>query len=236
MENSKIIENIKIKIAEEEVARYLGYQKDLVTDLNSDLKEVIDEEISQAYSLLETKGIYRLLSLKSISPEGVIFTESGYQFSVNTNVIKFLENAEYLLLAVVTIGPKMEQSVKENFNQNQYLRAMVRDAIGTVAVKTAGQWLNHYIEERSLQEGFELSRYFEPGSGDWGIQEQMKIFQILQPEKIGVTLNSSYMMQPAKSLSWIRGMGHNLIHSYRDEFSCQYCLLENCLFRKRRKD
>ncbi|KUK89541.1 MAG: hypothetical protein XE02_0972 [Mesotoga infera] len=236
MENSKIIENIKIKIAEEEVARYLGYQKDLVTDLNSDLKEVIDEEISQAYSLLETKGIYRLLSLKSISPEGVIFTESGYQFSVNTNIIKFLENAEYLLLAVVTIGPKMEQSVKENFNQNQYLRAMVRDAIGTVAVKTAGQWLNHYIEERSLQEGFELSRYFEPGSGDWDIQEQMKIFQILQPEKIGVTLNSSYMMQPAKSLSWIRGMGHNLIHSYRDEFSCQYCLLENCLFRKRRKD
>jgi len=235
MEKTKVIKEIKIKIAQEEVTRYLGYQKDFVTDLNSDLKEIIDEEIRQAYSLLESRGMYRLLSIKSISPEGVIFTECGYQFSVNKKVIQLFENAEYLLLAIVTIGPKLEQSIKKQFEQNQYLRAMVKDAVGTVAVKTAGQWLNHYIEERSLQEEFELSRYFEPGSGDWDIQEQQKIFQILKPEKIGVTLNSSYMMQPAKSLSWIRGMGHNLIHSYRDEFSCQYCLLENCLFRKRTK-
>jgi hypothetical protein len=236
MEKTKIVETIKIKIAQEEVIRYLGYQKDFVTDLNSDLKEIIDEEIKQAYSLLESRGIYRLLGIKSISPEGVIFTEYGYQFSLNTSSVKLFKNAEYLLLAIVTIGPKIEQSIKKQFEQNQYFRAMVKDAVGTVAVKTAGQWLNHYIEERSLQEGFELSRYFEPGSGDWDIQEQQKIFQILKPGRIGVTLNSFYMMQPAKSLSWIRGMGHNLIHSYRDEFSCQYCLLENCLFRKRRKD
>jgi len=55
MEKTKIVETIKIKIAQEEVIRYLGYQKDFVTDLNSDLKEIIDEEIRQAYSLLESR-------------------------------------------------------------------------------------------------------------------------------------------------------------------------------------
>jgi hypothetical protein len=93
--------------------------------------------------------------------------------------------------------------------------------------------LNHFIEEKNKQKGFQLSRYFEPGSNDWDIQEQKQVFTILQPERIGVTLNSSCMMQPAKSLSWIRGMGHNLVHSYRDEFSCEYCLLLNCSFRKK---
>jgi hypothetical protein len=77
-----------------------------------------------------------------------------------------------------------------------------------------------------------FSRYFEPGSGDWDIQQQKKIFNILKPEKIGVRLSPSFMMYPAKSLSWMRGSGHNLINSYRDEFSCQYCMLADCPFRK----
>jgi hypothetical protein len=122
--------------------------------------------------------------------------------------------------------------VKEKFNEKNYIKAMALDAAGTVAVKTVGKWLNHFIEEKNSQVGLKFSRYFEPGSGDWEIREQKQIFNILKPEKIGVTLSSSFMMYPSKSLSWIRGAGHNLINSYRDEFSCQYCLLSDCPFRK----
>ncbi len=232
MEETKIIKEIPIKIAEEEVFRYLGYQKE-GTRVPIDIKKTIREEIEQAYSLLENKGIYRFLNIVSISADGVIVTAQGYHFSVNRKRIDLFQKAEYLLCAMVTVGPKIEQTIKERFEQNQYLRAMVLDAVGTVAVKTVGQWLNHFIEEKKNKQGFQLSRYFEPGSNDWDIQEQKKLFVILQPEKIGVTLSSSLMMQPAKSLSWIRAMGQNLVHSYRDEFSCQFCLLTNCPFRKK---
>ena len=54
---------------------------------------------------------------------------------VNKEIIDLLKNAEYLILSVVTIGPKIEKAVKEKFRQNQYIRAMVLDAAGTVAVK-----------------------------------------------------------------------------------------------------
>jgi hypothetical protein len=233
MENTKIVNQIKIKISEQEVLRYLGYGKKPIHNIHADIKRIIKEEISQSHFLLDCKGLYQLQNITSISADGMISTKQGYTFFVDEKVIDLLKNAEYLLFAIGTIGTEIEESVKTKFKQNQYMKAMVMDAAGTVAVKTVGKWLNHFIEQKSLPEGLKFSRYFEPGSGDWDIQEQKKVFEILEPEKIGVTLNTSCMMYPAKSLSWIRGMGHDLIDSYRDEFSCQYCLLDHCPFRKR---
>ena len=232
MQGTKIKKEIPIKVAEQEVYRYLGYRGEPSSNPHLDLKNIIREEIENLYPLLESKGIYRLLEIKSIAADGVITTEHNYQFSVNKKVINLLQNAQYLLFAVATIGAKVEKNIEKRFKQNQPLRAMVLDAAGTVAIKTVGQWLNHFLEEESKQQGFQFSRYFEPGSNDWDIKEQEKIFAILEPKKIGVTLNSSYMMQPSKSLSWIRGMGYNLVHSFRDEFTCRYCSLPDCLFRK----
>jgi cobalamin-dependent methionine synthase I len=232
MEKRKIINQIKIKIAEQEVLRYLGYPQKLIHGISADIKKIVREEIEQAYSLLESRGIYQFLDISSVSANGIIMIKQGYRFTVNKKIIDLLKNAEYLLLMVVTIGLETEKAVKEKFQHGNHIRAMVLDAAGTVAVKTAGQWLNHFIEENNSREGLKFSRYFEPGSGDWDIREQKQIFEILKPERIGITLNPSFMMNPAKSLSWIRGSGHNLINSYRDEFSCQYCLLTNCPFRK----
>ncbi len=232
IEEIKIIKNIPIRIADEEVYRYLGDKKDSRYTGQIEIQNIIREEIEIAYPLLENRGIYRFIPIDSTSEEGVIITEQGYLFLVNKRVIRFFQNARFLLVAIATIGPKIEQVVQERFNKNQYLKAIVMDAVGTVAVKTVGQWLNHYLERKINQRGFKLSRYFEPGSGDWDIEEQKKIFDILRPEKIGVNLNSCYMMQPVKSLSWIRAMGQNLLHSYRNEFSCNYCSLSKCPFRK----
>ena len=233
MDKRKIINKIKIKIAEQEVLRYLGYPQDLIHEISTDIKKIVREEIEQAYPLLESRGLYQFLDIISISENGIIVIEQDHKFKVSKKMIDLLKNAEYLLLMVVTIGLETEKVVKEKFQQGNHVRAMVLDAAGTVAVKTAGQWLNHFIEEENSREGLKFSRYFEPGSGDWDIREQKQIFEILKPERIGITLNPSFMMNPTKSLSWIRGAGFNLINSYRDEFSCQYCMLINCIFRKK---
>ena len=233
MQKSGIIKDIKIRIPEQEIWRYLGYQKEFIPRIDAHIKNVIQEEIAQISSLLENKGLYRFLVINSISDSGMIDTGQAYQFSVNQQVAELLKHSEYLLFAVVTIGPRIDKVIQERFNQDRHLEAIVLDAVGTVAVKTVGQWLNHFIEQKGLENGFKFSRYFEPGSGDWDIQEQKKVFQILSPGRIGISLNATCMMNPAKSLSWVRGMGHHLKHTYRDEFSCQYCLLEHCPFRKK---
>jgi hypothetical protein len=232
MKRKEIINSIKIRIDEKEVLRYLGYQKNTINKINEDIRKIIKEEIAHVYPLLENKSIFQFLDIVTISDDGIIITEHEHRFKINKKIAYLLKNSDYLLLAVVTIGSGIEKHVKEKFQKNDYIRAIALDAAGTVAVKTVGQWLNHFIEEKHSWKDLKFSRYFEPGSGDWGIQEQKNIFDILEPEKIGVRLNSSFMMYPAKSLSWIRGIGHNLLNSYRDELSCQYCMLRDCPFRK----
>lgn len=232
MEKIKVIENIPIKIARKEVYRYLGAKKELGYNKREEIEKIISEEIESSYPLLENKGIYRFLPIVFTSEDGVIITGQGYRFSVNKEILHLFQNSQYLLFAIATIGPKIVQIVQERFKKNQYLRAMALDAAGTVAVKTVGQWVNHFLEEKYKEKNFQFSRYFEPGSRDWDITEQKKIFVILEPERIGVTLNNYHIMTPSKSLSWIRGMGKNLLYSYRDEFSCDYCTLTKCPFRK----
>src|SRR6056297_1320333 len=213
MEKRKIINQIKIKIAEQEVLRYLGYPQALIHEIHPDIKKIVREEIEQTYPLLGSRGKYQFLDIISISENGIIVTEQDHKFKVSKKMIDLLKNAEYLILMVVTIGLKTEKAVKEKFRQGNHVRAMVLDAAGTVAVKTAGQWLNHFIEEENSREDLKFSRYFEPGSGDWDIREQKQIFEILKPERIGIKLNPSFMMNPTKSLSWIRGIGNHLIHT-----------------------
>ncbi|MBN2395741.1 MAG: hypothetical protein JXC36_04670, partial [Candidatus Atribacteria bacterium] len=179
-------------------------------------------------------GIYRLIKVISISEEGDIFTEQGYHFLVNRDIVWLLKNAESISFSLVTIGEKLEEIVRKKFDQNQSMQAIILDAIGTVAVKMVGQWFNHYLEKEISKIGYKLSRYFEPGSGDWDLEEQQKVFTILRPKEIGVSLSDHFMMIPTKSLSWMRGVGHHLVHSYRHEFSCRYCLLDHCQYGKKR--
>lgn len=232
MNETRIIKNIPIKIDEQEVCRYLGHKKDIACNTNLQILKIIKEGIKQAYPLLDSKGIYRIFPVKSISTDGVIKTEQSNKFFINKDTVKYFKNSQYLIFAVATIGSRIEYVIQDRFEEKQYLQAMILDAAGTVAIKTAGLWLNRFIEKENEQQGFQLSRYFEPGSGDWDIKEQKKVFTLLQPEKIGVTLNSHYMMHPTKSLSWIRGMGESIACSYRDEFSCNYCTFKKCSFRK----
>jgi len=110
--------------------------------------------------------------------------------------------------------------------------AIALDAVGTVA----GRFLSNYIQSLVCQEAkeqnFQTTKYFSPGSGNWDISQQKNIFQIIPADKIGVKLTESYMMVPKKSLSWVIGIGKEIIIPSKGNDSCKTCLAENCPFRK----
>ena len=68
MKKRKIVRDIPIKIAIEEVFRYLGSQK-LPNNTYYNLQSLIKEEVEQSYLLLESKGIYSFFDIISLSEE-----------------------------------------------------------------------------------------------------------------------------------------------------------------------
>ena len=117
-------------------------------------------------------------------------------------------------------------------NQREYPRAIALDAVGTVAVESLSRYIKNLICQEAKKQYFKTTRYFNPGYGDWDINQQKIIFQIIPANKIGVSLAESCMMLPIKSLSWIVGIGKGVIISSEERDACKICKAKNCQYRK----
>jgi len=228
----KIIKNIKLKIDEEEVLRYLGYHRNKAGETSEIILQITREEIEQGYCLFEPKGIYSKVMIKNISSEGRINLENGLCLEINNSMLNLLKGTSYLAFGLSTIGNQLEEKVAELFAKNEYPKAMALDVVGTVASKFLSNYVKSLICQEAKEQNFQTTKYFSPGSGDWNISQQKNIFQIIPAGKIGVKLTESYMMIPKKSLSWVIGMGKEIIIPSKGDDSCKTCLAENCQFRK----
>jgi len=228
----KIIKNIKLKIDEEEVLRYQGYHRNKAGKTDEMILETTRKEIEQGYCLFEPKGIYSKLMIRNISSEGRINLENGLYLETNNSMINLLRGTSYLAFGLSTVGNCLEEKVAELFAKNEYPKAMALDAVGTVASKFLSNYIQSLICQEAKEQNFQTTKYFSPSSGDWNINQQKIIFQIIPADKIGVKLTESYMMVPKKSLSWVIGIGKEIIIPSKGDDSCKICLAENCQFRK----
>jgi len=228
----KIIKNIKLKIDEEEVLRYQGYHRNKAGKTGEIILEITRKEIEQGYCLFEPKGIYSKVMIRNISSEGRINLENGLHLEINNSMLNLLRGTSYLAFGLSTIGNHLEEKVAELFAKNEYPKAIALDTVGTVASKFLSNYIQSLICQEAKEQNFQTTKYFSPGSGDWNISQQKNIFQIIPADKIGVKLTKSYMMVPKKSLSWVIGIGKEIIIPSKGDDSCRTCLAENCQFRK----
>ncbi len=89
-------------------------------------------------------------------------------------------------------------------------------------------YLDNLISSDKFGKNSALLRY-SPGYCGWHITGQKKLFEELKPESIGITLNSSYLMQPIKSISGVMISGDKNIHFFENNFSfCADCKTISC--------
>ncbi|TFB07855.1 hypothetical protein E3V08_06570 [Candidatus Atribacteria bacterium MT.SAG.1] len=229
----KIIRNIKLKIDEEEVLRYQGCHNNKLKKVNKTIMKITREEIERGYNLFKPKGIYSPIKIKQMSfSGGRVDLKNGFSLYFSNSIINLLKGTNYLVLGVATIGSSLENRVSKFFTQGEYPRAIALDAVGTVTVESLGRYIKNLICQEAKEQHFKNTRCFSPGYGDWDINQQKIIFQIIPADKIGVKLTESCMMVPKKSLSWAMGAGENIITPSKKDDSCQICQAINCQYRK----
>ena len=229
----KIIKNVKLKINEDEVLRYQGYNHYGVKKIKKKIIQITREEIKQGYKLIKSQGIYSSIKIKKISfSEGRIDLENDFPLFFNNSVINFFKEANYLVFGIVSIGDILENKVHEFFIYKKYSRGFALDAVGTVAIRYLSQHVRSIICQEAKEQHFQTTKHFTPGTIEWSISQQKNIFEMIPTSKIGVKLTNSFMMIPKKSLSWAIGIGENIISSSKDDGSCQICQAINCQFRK----
>ena len=183
------------------------------------------------------------LFMKSANPQGIIAEISIKEFAViyegeskndiDNPLIRIFPQADYLALFALTMGEEVSTNIETLFQKNDFPVVYMLDTIASLAADNAaelyqGKYMKSLTEENyDTVENYVLA--YSPGYCGWHISGQKKMFEYLKPEKIGITLNDSFLMKPLKSVSGVLIAGKKKIHIFPINFYfCQYCKTKSC--------
>jgi hypothetical protein len=146
--------------------------------------------------------------------------------------------AERLALFVVTLGETISRRISGLFDQNDPALGCMLDAAASGAADRAAELAAQRFLEGMMDAGRagrdSTVLAYSPGYCGWHVSGQKKLFEFLEPESIGVTLNSSFLMQPLKSVSGVLVVGRAEIHDFDNSYPfCGACRDRQCRARIR---
>ncbi len=138
---------------------------------------------------------------------------------------------EAVLLAV-TLGSQIEQLLMRR-EVTDMAEAVILDASASVAVENVCDCFEEDLRDQIEQEGFFLSSRFSPGYGDFPLETQKRMCEVLNASRrIGLTVTENFLLVPRKSVTAIMGISEEPF-TLRSR-GCEVCnMFLNCAYRKR---
>ncbi len=172
-------------------------------------------------------------------PEFERVLNSGSDNEEGCIAARIYPQAENLALFALTVGGEISAKIEGLFELNDFALGSMLDALASQAAeKAAERFEEHYRGElagrSATAPGIDVLAY-SPGYCGWHISNQRGLFRVLQPERIGISLNESCLMNPLKSVSGVLVAGKREIHTFTPEFDfCGNCRERSCLERMNR--
>jgi hypothetical protein len=194
---------------------------------------VIDDICKRALAMLdETAATVAVTAPISKHEFELVFLGEGNN-EAETPVGEILEEAEHLQLFALTIGKATSDAIDTLFQSADYALGCMLDAAASTTADRAAAFVERQFAESLVAEGWNDSSgaalRYSPGYCGWHISGQRKLFEYLEPEEIGLTLRSSYLMEPLKSVSGVVLAGPRDMHEFQPRFpSCVTCETQTC--------
>ena len=164
----------------------------------------------------------------SVTGEGPELVGAGLIFP-GTLAREMLSDCSRAALLLCTLGAGFDAMLRAE-QARSMARAVMLDALGSAYVEAGCDAAEE--ELRSRFPDLFLTDRFSPGYGDLPLSLQRGICAVLEGEKrLGVTVNDSLLMNPAKTVSAVIGLGRALQPARIR--GCAHCALrENCTYRE----
>ena len=147
------------------------------------------------------------------------FFETPPKFLNKQPYLDYLKGSKGVIVAVMTLGGEVDRRIKF-YERADAAKAVVFDAC-------ASAYLEELSDEYESGLGLNLSYRFCPGYGGSSVSDLKYIFEILSPEKAGISLTENNYMLPGKSMAGIVAVGNSA------QKSCNNCaVFECCEYRK----
>jgi len=213
-----------MNISRKEIRRYLGMMK-------TDSDETADALIEECVALLEEAA-----KPKHIHVQFPLAWEDGFpviegNVIQSRNLAKNLDGCTEIVIMAVTLGADVDRLIQK-YSILSMSKAAVLQASAAAMVEEVCDEVNEEIRQNAEEKGYSCHPRFSPGDGDLLLENQKLIFSLINlPKTIGLTLNSSLLMTPFKSVTAFIGLSPEKTET--EETGCAGCTMSpTCEFRK----
>jgi hypothetical protein len=185
-----------------EVIRLLGGSGDRLGSRHTIRK--VQAWTKELVSVVKPALVYSVEPVAGVTEAGLEL-ENGQVFE-SAKVADSLQDCRALVCFVGTLGAELDETLNTLSSRKKYSEAAVVDAVGSVGAESLVEHFHRQTEARLRREGHGVTLRFSPGYCDWPLGEQVKLFELVEAQTVGVKLLESCLMQPGKSVSGVFGI------------------------------
>ena len=223
-----VIKSIKPTIRKEKIKRFLARRPG--ERVSRRTQQLLRRSIENCNRLLKPVVLYKENPIKETSG-GSLILEGDISLK-GARLSGAMRNCTSTTVFLATVGSALDEKISTLMKKKQFAEAYIYDAIGSVAAEETVDIFQRGYDEKLGKRQKTSTLRFSPGYCDWPIEEQKKLFRILDSTVIGVELSPTCLMRPRKSISGIFGVGHSE-HLGKKSFNpCKRCSYDNCTVRR----
>jgi hypothetical protein len=205
-----VIRGIPLSLETGEVLRRAGFGS------HSGIRSEIKSLVSELLASVEDDHLLEPAVAREIYP----LAEAG-----DSVLSSLLPEAKEVAIVVGTIGSGLEKQVTDYSNMGEPLRGVLLDGIGSAAVDSLAQEACNLVADEASSRGYRVGSPINPGMPGLPIVKQRQLLEMVPSREIGVSLTSSGMMVPRKSVSMVIGVGPQM-HTWTRAEVCARCSLK----------
>ena len=200
----QIFPSIHIPLPVNAIYRRLGYQSG-ITKVDERKGEEIERDIEYAASLVCLKGAGFRVPLERVEPP-LVALGTGAEIR-SAKLAGFLKNCKEVLFIGSTAGGEVMDAIRGDTEGGDMTRGVIIDAVASEMTDAALDWIMGFFNRLLARENTRLTRArFSAGYGDFLLENQKMMYDMLELGRIGITINENFILTPEKSVTAVVGI------------------------------
>jgi hypothetical protein len=222
-----VLDALPLRIDRDEVLRFQGYKKGLDVP-TAEVLVLFDEALRLGEALMGPRLVYRAISVTRQSADTL---DAGGEMLHIPAIGRLWGPLQAVGVGICTVGTAIEERVRRLFDVREFPLAVMLDSVGSAAVESLAEYANDLLCQVAIPEGLRVTNRISPGYAGWDTAEQQALFRLCPGAPIDVTLNRACVMTPAKTISFMAGIGPEArVDHYFTQ--CRRCWMAECAYRR----
>lgn len=231
MNTVKVVTTIKFSfdelvIDQNQIKKLFGYDSEALPEPFAGYLEEVKQGCKE---LTDICGAYQIFDQVELTKSKKSIFVNDLEFSVGPTIRAELKGSEKLAFFVCTAGAILSTRAVTLLQGDDPVLGYVYDVFGSAIAECVGDKIQQMIREEIQMQGLQITNRYSPGYCHWDVVDQHNLFRLLGENPCGVSLTTSSLMNPVKSISGVIGIGKD-VH-YRD-YQCDLCQMKNCAYKK----